>query len=113
MSIQMAIEIIGRKDARAIGLSTYFLGAPCTHGHIAERYSSDGRCVECSRLRGQKFRAKYDKEIKESQRKWRTENSDKIKSRLQKWCVENPKKNSARFRKWAIENQEKRRESAL
>lgn len=29
----------------------YFTGKPCVHGHIADRYTGSGRCVECDRAR--------------------------------------------------------------
>lgn len=41
------MQIIGRADAKALGLKRYFTGKPCKHGHIAERFVS-GPCVECN-----------------------------------------------------------------
>lgn len=35
-----------RAEAFAVGADRYFTGAPCKHGHIAERYVS-GSCVGC------------------------------------------------------------------
>lgn len=43
-------------EARAIGAQRYFTGAPCKHGHIAERHVK-GTCVECTRLRGRQLYA--------------------------------------------------------
>ena len=40
-------EVISRKDARDRGLKRYFTGRPCKYGHIAERFTSNGSCVEC------------------------------------------------------------------
>lgn len=37
--------------ARAMGLSRYFTGRPCKYGHIVERYSNTGVCVECDSIR--------------------------------------------------------------
>lgn len=36
-----------RAQAIAEGEKTYFTGNPCPHGHIAERRTKDGFCVEC------------------------------------------------------------------
>lgn len=36
-----------RTEARARGLKRYFTGRPCPAGHVAERYVSNYRCVEC------------------------------------------------------------------
>jgi len=40
-------HIIPRKIARRIGIQRYFTGKPCKYGHICERYTSSGSCVEC------------------------------------------------------------------
>ena len=45
------MNIITRTEAQAQGLKTYFTGKPCKHGHVAERYTSRGICVECTRGR--------------------------------------------------------------
>lgn len=44
----MSYEIIGRRDAAAAGLTRYYTGKPCLHGHDAERFVSSGRCLTCS-----------------------------------------------------------------
>ena len=40
---------ISRKQAKSEGKTRYFTGKPCKHGHIAERYTSVGTCVQCNR----------------------------------------------------------------
>jgi hypothetical protein len=42
-----------RADAIEEGLDRYFTDKPCRHGHVAERYTANGQCVECGRLRQQ------------------------------------------------------------
>jgi len=46
-------ETITRKAAKAAGLTRYYTGKPCIHGHVCERMIA-GRCVECQRLWGQR-----------------------------------------------------------
>jgi hypothetical protein len=41
---------IGRKKARAHGLTRYFTGEPCKHGHRSDRYALGGHCVACHRV---------------------------------------------------------------
>ena len=41
------MDIVTRKDAKAQGLTRYFTGKPCPHGHISERMTSSGGCVAC------------------------------------------------------------------
>jgi hypothetical protein len=36
-----------RAAAKAAGQTTYFTGRPCKHGHIAQRITFNGGCVEC------------------------------------------------------------------
>ena len=38
---------IGRDEAKAKGLNRYFTGNLCRHGHVSERYVSNGLCVLC------------------------------------------------------------------
>jgi hypothetical protein len=40
-------QIISRRDAHAKGLKRFFTGQLCQRGHLAERYTSNGCCVEC------------------------------------------------------------------
>lgn len=41
------MEIISRKEAIAQGLSHYFTGKPCKHGHLAQRTTKSSNCCEC------------------------------------------------------------------
>ncbi len=41
------MEIVTPKDAKARGLAKYYTGKPCTHGHMSERYTNSGTCIEC------------------------------------------------------------------
>jgi hypothetical protein len=36
-----------RKEALEQGSTRYFTGEPCGRGHVAERYTARGNCVEC------------------------------------------------------------------
>ena len=44
-----------KAQAKAEGKVRYFTGNPCANGHIAERNTNTGRCVECNRLRMQRY----------------------------------------------------------
>jgi hypothetical protein len=41
------MQIISRDAAAANGLTRFYTGKACQRGHIAERYVSNGACVEC------------------------------------------------------------------
>lgn len=77
----MADEIISLADAKAQGLKRFFTGLPCRHGHIAERYVTDGKCVRCVLDRAT-IRARV----------WSAKNPDKRKAITQKWRDANPEK---------------------
>lgn len=38
-----------RSEARAAGSRWYFTGEPCVRGHVSHRYTSIGKCAECTR----------------------------------------------------------------
>lgn len=40
-----------RDEAVILGVTKYFLGTPCKHGHIAPRWVSNCYCCECDRLK--------------------------------------------------------------
>jgi hypothetical protein len=52
----MSPEITSRKSARAAGWTFYFTGKPCKRSHVAERYSHNGECVVCARLRAARWK---------------------------------------------------------
>jgi hypothetical protein len=43
----MASKFTDRRVAAENGSTRYFTGRPCKHGHIAERFTTSGGCVEC------------------------------------------------------------------
>lgn len=46
-------NVMNRKDAFVRSLTKYMTGKPCKHGHVAERRTDTGNCIECQRLAGQ------------------------------------------------------------
>jgi hypothetical protein len=41
-----------RAEAKSLGLKRYSTGAPCAQGHVADRFTSSGQCVECAKAKG-------------------------------------------------------------
>jgi hypothetical protein len=71
--------IIERIDAKEKGFIRYFTGKPCKNNHVAERFVSDGKCIECNRIKMQKYWASYPDAVEkrnEKNRKIRTEKPD-------------------------------------
>lgn len=59
-------ELISRQEANNKGLTRYFTGKDCKHGHICQRKVNSGVCVECSILCTRKWRqnGSYNPEFK-------------------------------------------------
>ena len=75
-----------REEAKATGVTHYFTGKPCKHGHIALR-KTKGSCVECLKIewaKGNVARADYFREynrredIKDHKNEWYEANRDAV-----------------------------------
>lgn len=47
---------ISLQEAKALGLSRYYTGQPCRHGHDTERYVCDRKCVACGKAKNDRMR---------------------------------------------------------
>jgi len=45
------MQIITRPEAKEKGLSHYYTGKPCKHGHVSNRRTDNGNCLVCARER--------------------------------------------------------------
>ena len=43
------MNVVTRQEAENRAIQRYYTGKPCVNGHISERYTSDGACIECRR----------------------------------------------------------------
>jgi 5-methylcytosine-specific restriction endonuclease McrA len=68
---RIIFDVISREEARDKGLKKYYIGIPCSHGHVCEREVKSGACVRCHYIsaraydlanveRNKKNWAKYD-----------------------------------------------------
>lgn len=72
-------QVITREQAKSLGLKRFFTSQACPKGHIEERYTCDGQCVMCCRI---KLKEKYDKNpARENERrqKYYHANIDKVR----------------------------------
>jgi hypothetical protein len=56
--------VINRIAAKEQSLTRYFTGEPCKNGHIFERFVSDGKCLECNRIKMRKYWDTYPDAVK-------------------------------------------------
>jgi 5-methylcytosine-specific restriction endonuclease McrA len=75
------MEIIGREAAKAAGLTKYFTGKTCKHGHIGPRRVDSCICIQCQNRHSREWKHKNTDKQKELIRKknWQQNNRDKIK----------------------------------
>lgn len=62
------MNMIQRKEAKALGLTRYFTNKPCKHNHIAERYVQDGSCSMCKNI-AYKTYSEHNLESEQSRKK--------------------------------------------
>ena len=53
------MKIIKRFEAIALGLTHYFTGTPCKHGHVEQRRVNDRVCMQCTREFHKKIRETF------------------------------------------------------
>ncbi len=65
-----------RAEAKARGLTRYFTGEPCPHGHVAERFASTRQCCECLIAHKAKNRERYREKAAQYSREYYWENRE-------------------------------------
>lgn len=50
------MKIISHKAAKDAGVTRFFTGEPCIHGHVAQRMVSNKACVTCLAIRNKRIR---------------------------------------------------------
>lgn len=105
-------NIITREQALTTNKSRYFTGKACKHGHIAERSTVNGVCIECRRIRQALQNKKYDRKAPRkgpSSRGVTGQTSftrEDIRLRATQWASENPEKILEASRRYYENNRE-------
>jgi 5-methylcytosine-specific restriction endonuclease McrA len=116
--------LVSRCEAKSAGLSRYFTGKECAHGHLAERFVSSSGCVVCVQQRkvkwssseecragARRYRVKTAERQAENGRRWRAENLERYRETARAWAEKNQDKIKAKIVRWRSRNRE--REIAL
>lgn len=78
------MELVSLKQARDFGLTRYFTGKPCCHGHIDQRLTSSRVCVVCTRNKLAAYRIKNRTSLlakkRKAQNEYRRKYPDKVKA---------------------------------
>lgn len=95
-----------QKDARLAGVALYFTGKACKRGHISNRHSGNGQCVECRlELRKAQYERNREAAIADAIR-WNKTNSERRKEICKKWYEENKEKHNAYNAEWREQNKD-------
>ncbi len=81
---------VSRAEALSGGRQHYFTGKPCKHGHVEVRFVSSGECMECSRVRAQRWSTKNPDKIRTMRKASAARNADKVTERYNRWLAKNP-----------------------
>jgi hypothetical protein len=52
------MKVVLRSEAKQLGLTRYFTGKPCLHGHLSERFTSCTKCTKCALVTAKSYVAK-------------------------------------------------------
>lgn len=107
----MADDILSRSDAKTKGLSEYFTGKACKHGHVAFRKTINGVCTSCiidiDRRSRDKNREKHRAKWRKASVAARIRDPEKARLKTAKWSLANRDKELAKNQRWRDDNREK------
>lgn len=81
-----------RAAAKAAGKTTYFTGRPCKLGHIVNRVTSSGACVECARLSERRSRRKKIEANPNWSKERYAKNPEYYRQKRKEYRLKNPEK---------------------
>lgn len=99
--------VITRVEAKAAGLTRFFTGKPCKHGHLSERTTCNGGCIRCNAdaiialyyAEGEAARA-----VRQARSKaWKKANPETVKAAGRKYS----KEHQAQAKAWKAANRDK------
>lgn len=104
------MEIISRQDAIERGLSRYFTGKPCKHGHVSERNVASRMCCECRDEYAKQYYLLNKDRYRELSSIRYSENRDEILARQRKRFADKPDLRAEKSKKYRLKNADKVRE---
>ena len=83
------MDIITRAEAQAQGLKRYFTGKPCKHGHIAQRYTGNKKCVGCDNAGQARLRQEHPELVAERKKRSYEANKEQVLAQQKKYHERN------------------------
>lgn len=100
--------IITRAEAKSQGISTYFTGKLCKHGHLSPRDTKTGQCLECrTSYSKQHYHNNKDRYIEWSAA-YRERNRDDLRDYNNRWRKEHPEQSKQHAKQTYEKNKDKR-----
>lgn len=84
--------VITRDEALAGGLTRYFTGKPCKHGHVSERRASTRACLECAKRLEAAYKKGNRKKTRAYQAEYRTRNLEKVRAYVAAYRSRHPER---------------------
>jgi 5-methylcytosine-specific restriction endonuclease McrA len=101
-----ARPIISRQAAKDAGLTRYYTGIPCVHGHVSDRHVSSRTCSLClARNKKSYYLKNRQAEVAKVKAYYRA-NREKIRARGNAYDKANPEKKKALFKAWYDRNRD-------
>ncbi len=69
-----------RAEAKALGLARYLTGLPCKRGHIVERRTGDGSCIDCSKAKSAAWQKENPERSRAKVTAWKRRNADHLRA---------------------------------
>ena len=111
------MQIITRQEAKEKGLSRYFTGKSCIHGHVAERNTKTKICADCAYEHSTKRRMAYTdedkKKLSDYHKAYRKNNAESLRERNKSYYQNNKDAFKQRAKQWSKRNRERRKEIAM
>lgn len=101
-----------RAEALEAGLTRYFTGVPCKHGHVSERIVSNKGCLECLQQGSVALRKRNVEKERQRIREKYARNKERYKEIVRAWQAKNSGK-VLLYRKATFHNRRSRQEGGM
>jgi hypothetical protein len=102
------MQIVSLLQAKTDGLTRYFTGIACKHGHVAERLVSNRQCITCAHIKLAAYKEANRPALLErkriAQKKYVACNPEKVKATVKNTMAKNREARNAEKAAWARRN---------
>lgn len=83
---------VTRSEAKKQGITRYYTGKPCLHGHVSERATRNGECLGCAQVRLSSWREANPEKRAEHRRKHKQLHRDIENQQHKSWLNADPQR---------------------